>query len=252
MSLIKLNNKLIKLNNKLVGFVDPYNPPDLPPYTIRLKYKPGTTPTFSVGTGTLVDAGENIWDLTYENSSWTQLLSTHDDLLEVLGANSTGVTNMVGMFYHCEHLTTVSLFDTSSVTSMRSMFNSCYSLTSVPLFDTSKVTDIGYMFIDCTSLTSIPLFDTSSVTDMGLMFYNCTSLTSIPLFDTSKVTDMIYMFIDCTNVESGALSLYQQASTQTNPPTSHTDTFKNCGLNTTTGAAELSLIPTSWGGTMQE
>ena len=204
MSLIKLNNKLIKLNNKLVGFVDPYNPPDLPPYTIRLKYKPGTTPTFSVGTGTLVDAGENIWDLTYENSSWTQLLSTHDDLLEVLGANSTGVTNMVGMFYHCEHLTTVSLFDTSSVTSMRSMFNSCYSLTSVPLFDTSKVTDIGYMFIDC------------------------------------------------TNVESGALSLYQQASTQTNPPTSHTDTFKNCGLNTTTGAAELSLIPTSWGGTMQE
>ena len=43
--------------------------------------------------------------------------------------------------------------------------------------------------------------------------------------------------------------MYQQMSTQATPPTSYTDTFKNCGRDTTTGAAELAQIPESWGGT---
>jgi hypothetical protein len=57
------------------------------------------------------------------------------------------------------------------------------------------------------------------------------------------------MFIDCTNVQSGALALYQQMSTQTTQPTVYGDCFTNCGSNTTTGAAELAQIPASWGGT---
>lgn len=71
------NNKLLLINNKLMKVSegpDPYNPLGLPPYTIRLKYKQGVTPTFSKGTGTLVDAEQNIWDLTYENSDWSSLL----------------------------------------------------------------------------------------------------------------------------------------------------------------------------------
>jgi hypothetical protein len=57
------------------------------------------------------------------------------------------------------------------------------------------------------------------------------------------------MFRDCLNVQSGALALYQQASTQTTPPSDHSYTFTNCGKNTQTGAAELAQIPSSWGGT---
>jgi hypothetical protein len=57
------------------------------------------------------------------------------------------------------------------------------------------------------------------------------------------------MFNDCLNVQSGALALYQQASTQTTPPSEYYNTFYNCGSNTTTGAAELAQIPSSWGGT---
>jgi hypothetical protein len=59
------------------------------------------------------------------------------------------------------------------------------------------------------------------------------------------------MFYDCVNVQSGALALYQQASSRVTPP-SHSYTFRFCGSNTETGAAELAQIPTSWGGTMQE
>jgi hypothetical protein len=40
--------------------------------------------------------------------------------------------------------------------------------------------------------------------------------------------------------------LYQQASTQTNPPTNHDATFRSCGRDTTTGAAELAQIPSDW------
>ena len=118
--------------------------------------------------------------------------------------------------------------------------------------DTSAVTDTAYMFESCKSLARICLFDTSAVTIMDFMFDGCTSLTSIPLFNTSNVKDFNSTFSECTKVEGGSLALYQQASTQSNPPSRHLDTFKNCGKDTVTGAAELAQIPESWGGTLQE
>ena len=194
----------------------------LPDYTIRLKFTEGVTPSWYEGTAVQVSSSPNIWDLTYNNSNWDVLLQNQSNLLEILGAN------------------------TSNVTSMRNIFNYCSSLTDVSLFDTSNVTSMLRMFASCSSLTSVPLFNTSNVTDMSRMFYQCTSLTSIPLFNTSKVTTMSYMFNNCRNVESGALALYQQASSQTNPPSSHLSTFTNCGKNTTTGAVELAQIPRDW------
>lgn len=112
--------------------------------------------------------------------------------------------------------------------------------------NTTGITNMERMFFGCSALISIPLFDTSSVTRMRSMFENCSVLTAIPLFDTSSVTTMERMFYSCTNVESGALALYQQASTQTTPPSNHMRTFYNCGSNTTTGAAELAQIPSNW------
>ena len=112
--------------------------------------------------------------------------------------------------------------------------------------NTTNVTDMYEMFRGCTSLTSVPLFDTSNVTNMRSMFSNCSNLTTVPLFNTSNVTNMSYMLNGCTNVESGALALYQQASSQTTPPSYHTQAFRNCGRDTQTGAAELAQIPSSW------
>jgi surface protein len=129
---------------------------------------------------------------------------------------------------------------------MQEMFNECHNLTTVPLFDTSNVTNMKDMFYECNNLTNVPLFNTSNVTNMQRMFYECNDLTTVPLFNTSKVTNMDSMFYNCTLVQSGALALYQQASSQANPPSSHSATFYNCGSNTTTGAAELEQIHWSW------
>lgn len=138
---------------------------------------------------------------------------------------------------------------------MNSMFSKCTALTQVPLYNTSNVTNMYGMFYECSNLESVPLFDTSSVTtfykgsDRKGAFENCTSLKAVPLFNTSSATSTSRMFYGCTAVESGALDLYNQASTQTTPPSSHSDMFTNCGSGTVSGSAELAQIPASWGGT---
>lgn len=222
--ILKSGGNIMQYGNYALDFQggDPYNPLNLPPFTIRCKFVPGYTPTAG-DIQTLVDAEENVWDIYKNSTDWSRLLSDDkQNVLELLGANSTGVTNMRNMFFKCSALTSLAIFDTSTVTNMSWMFNSC------------------------TSLTTVPLFNTRSCINMNYMFNYCDALEEIPLFDTSSVSNMIYTFYECINVRSGALALYQQASTQATPPSYHIGTFDSCGANTITGAAELAQIPDDW------
>ena len=227
-----LNKNILTIGgNRLEGgHLTPPEPP-LPPIeanTVRVRTNDGNVPYkhqyATYQTATLVQGTTDIYDVYKSGTSLDSLLYKSTNVVELLGVNTTGITNM------------------------KQMFDGCTSLTSVPLFDTSNASDTGGMFSKCSSLIDVPLFDTSNVTDMSYMFSLCNSITIVPLFNTSKVTNMSGMFAHCRNVQSGALALYQQASTQTNPPSKHGSTFLNCGMNTTTGAAELAQIPTSWGG----
>ena len=124
--------------------------------------------------------------------------------------NTSKVTKMRSMFYHCSSLTSldVSNFTTSKVTDMTSMFDGCIGLTSLDVsnFNTSKVTYMTSMFYDCRSLTSLDVssFDTSKVTDMSFMFSGCSGLTSLDVsgFNTSEVTNMCSMFASCSSLPS--------------------------------------------------
>ena len=208
-------------------YINP-NPLNLPPYTIRVRCQDGITPTFSKGTSVRVSQNPNVWDITYNNSNWYRLLyySGGNGIIEVLGANASGVEKMNYLFNDCSLLSSVNLFDTSTVTDMSNMFIRCINLKTVPLFDTSnvtsmsamfdydskitaipnldtnKVTDMRYMLAGCKSLTSVPLFDTSNVTNMESMLQECKSLTSIPFFNTSNVTSMSYMLSYCSALKS--------------------------------------------------
>lgn len=150
----------------------------LPSYTLRVRYNTGVTPIIDNATVTPVQGMTDVYDVTTVDGDWSYLFYSDSDLLEVIEANSTGVTNMAYMFSECYNLINVYLFDTSSVTNMQGTF--------------------------------------------GI----------------------------CRNVQSGALALYTQASTQTTPPANHTDTFYKCGENTVTGAADLDQIPDDWGGNL--
>lgn len=181
---------------------DPYNPLNLPPYTMRLKYTAPAYPNFDVGTLTVVEETSDyiIIDWLYENDNWTGVCSGRNGPTEILGANSTNVTNMDDTFSQAGFLETINIFDTSNVTSMNKMF------------------------------------------------YLCTSLKNLPLFNTNKVVNIDESFALASNVSAGVLELYNQLSTQTNVPTSHYNTFMNCGLNATSGYEILQQIPTAWGG----
>lgn len=153
------------------------------------------------------------------------------------------------MFYNCSALSSITLTGLS-LSSASSMFNGCTSLAAIPSLNTGALTNAGSMFNGCTSLTAISSLVMSALTNAASMFRGCTGLTSLPLLNTSTLTNVSQMFDGCVNVQSGALALYQQMSTQTTPPSTYTNCFRNCGSNTTTGAAELDQIPTTWGGTV--
>lgn len=279
MKIYAFDNKILALNNTWLRenpYVPPFdpNPLGLPALTIRVRVASGASAPSPVNaTVTAVQGQTDVYDICTANTSrldsWSSLLY-NSNAVEVLGANAAGVTNMnnmfdncnlmtsvpffdtssvtkmSSMFYRCNALTNVPLFDTTNVTIMYGMFENCYALTSVPLFYTANVTNMQGMFRSCTSLTTVPLFDTSSARNMSSMFKGCTALTTVPLLNTSAIVNTGDMFYNCTSVESGALALYQQLSTQANPPTYHSHTFYQCGSNTVTGAAELSQIPSDW------
>lgn len=253
------------------------NPLNLPPFTIRVQYAPGKTPVSPVSHGatvTQVSADPNIWDVTQEHDEnlfpyWGWLFSEDLDLVAVLGANSSGITNMHHLFHACENLRSVEFFDTSLCTDMDNMFSGNLSLREIPRFDTHNVVTMWDMFNGATSFEHCPDLDTSRVTEMnGMfaytaiqeapaldtssaermieMFRECSSLKHVPLYSTASCTDMTGMFAFCRNVEGGALALYTQASSQTVPPTYYDGAFYECGKDTASGAAELAQIPYDW------
>lgn len=160
------------------------------------------------------------------------------------------VTDMSYMFKGCEELRYIPAMDTRSALYTYNMFEGCSSLGSIYHMNLQSVVNANAMFKRCTSLTTVPLFDLRHVVDAGEMF-KYSGLTSVPLFRTDNMDDVRAMFHGCVDVESGALALYQQMSSQSIPPISYGDCFLNCGSHTTSGAEELGQIPTSWGGTME-
>ena len=145
--------------------------------------------------------------------------------------DTSQVTNMAGMFEHCETLTSldVSHFDTSHVTNMYSMFEMCDKLTNLDVshFDTSQVTDMSQMFAACVGLTNLDVsnFNTSQVTNMSHMFEYCDKLTSLDFshWDTSQVTNMSQMFQKCFNLTNLDLSSFD-----TSQVTNMYEMFDNC------------------------
>ena len=159
-------------------------------------------------------------------------------------------TDASSAFSNCSSLTSVSISNTGSLSNCQYMFSGCTSLLQAPDISLANAASCAHMFSGCRSMTTAQAYDSDKATDLSYMFEGCSSLTAVPLIKTASATNVTDMFRLCTHVESGALALYNQMSSQTNPPVSHSRCFKNCGSITITGAQELAQIPTSWGGNM--
>lgn len=198
------NDKVVKDINtgkwfrKLQTPVDPYNPLGLPPNTVRVRTSDGKVPVknsyTSYETATLVPGTSDVYDVYKSGQSFDSLLDRAGNVVEVLGANTTGITNMNYMFNFCSSLSTVPLFDTSSVTTMKYMFYDCEALQSVSLFDTSNVTDMQWMLGSCRSVQSgaLDLYQQASTqtnppTSHSYTFYNCGSNTTTGAAELAQI-----------------------------------------------------------------
>lgn len=237
---------------------DQYGP--IPPLTLRIRYERGYAPNtreddkYSNCVCTLVsDAYENIWDITPPTTNWSRLCYLDRYLIEVLGANTEGVTDLSFIFSDCNYLVNVASLSLANVQDVSGMFFQCGGLESVgDFYDTVGTTNTYAMFWGCSRLRNFPAMDCSTVETFAHMFHGCTRITgAIPLYDTSSATDMSGMFDSNFNVTSGALELYQQASSQANPPAEHRGCFIQCGYYASASApihAEMAQIPSTWGG----
>lgn len=168
MAILSSNGKVMAIGGTTikVNRVDPYNPLNLPPFTIRVRYLDGTEPTVSA-TVSRYSYNPDIFDIYLNSPIWDSLFLNESNLMKVLGANTTQVTSMQYMFRHCTSLDSVGLFDTSNVTSMYFMFNDCMSLTSIPLLNTSSAVSMSYMFMDCRNVGSgmLDIYNQASTQD---------------------------------------------------------------------------------------
>lgn len=171
-------------------------------------------------------------------------------LTDVCALSFPNVTFSPQLFNGCKYLNLagLSLPNTTSLNSAFKAGNNQYSyFTNMgPITTSSALTDVEQMFYGARYLTTAPYFETSGVVIMESMLYGCEKITALPLYHTDSVANVETAFSGCTSVESGALALYTQMSTQASVPSNHKYTFRNCGSNTTTGAAELAQIPSGW------
>lgn len=176
------------------------------------------------------------------------------------------VTNAQGAFSACQKLNDFALENTDRITNMKFMFAACFELSMgfINSIDTSSATSIlcmldgnyissngGYRIYEVNGImkriTEVPAFDFSHVSDCRETFDNC----DIKVIDATKLASLSgsvnvnYMFENNRNCKSGILDAYAVLDAVDNI---HNDCFKNCGIDTPTGRAELEQIPASWGG----
>lgn len=270
--------------------LDP-NPLKLPPYTamfqfLDLSYDPrehgahydAFYDKYSWKSGskwTQVSADPNIWTYYRARNDWSLEFNGANgyfiNRVRLLGANTTGVTNMRRMF-DGDHMDSIVLFDTSAVTDLSETFSGTGTFAPVhhypiedpfldwsPNFDMSEAVSLDSMFYTC-DLVETPRVVAPKATSARGMFqaFNGASadyamtLEVINDMDLPIVDDVSYMFYGQRRVRTGALALYRKLSTQAHVPTYHESCFKYCGTMTQTGLAELQEIPTSWGGLKEE
>lgn len=228
----------------MLRVVNPYNPLDVPAGKLRIAFNSPRDVRRYIGDGTVrarwsiigyetIDNLEYlIMDYDYPTGypqgleSMSTIFNTYYEDIKILGGDLTG-RHPDFLMRNCTKLSTVAMVDTRNTASANGR-------------------SFNYCFDGCTKLTTIAPWPTSNITSWQCTFRNCINLQAIPAFDMSGTQNMYETFKNTYAVESGALSIYNQVSglgVQHDP-----DVFTNCGLNTTTGLAELQQIPQSWGG----
>lgn len=167
--------------------------------TITLYY--GYKKTLGTGEYELID-----WTNKNKDKSKPFTKATFDESFALY--QPTSCKDWFYKYLKLEGIENLHYLNTSKVTTMHGMFFHCNCLKSLDLsaFETSNVKDFAYLFYSCKRLESLNVssFDTSAATNMQTMFSYCEKLKTIDLtnFETANVKRMGYMFSSCTNLKA--------------------------------------------------
>lgn len=246
------------------------------PYTLRFFFaQPEYNPTRVSGwksgsTWTQVSSSPNIWDYTHESSNWDdefngKFVSDANEVIILASGDLSGITSMKNVAYisgkvaggtfgsgntnNISYITYMCDLDTPNVTNMDGLLMGCRYLAVAPKLNTSSCTSLWSTFDTLYSILMIPNIDMSHVTNMRATYSKCFSLLYTP--DFSKVNSNLnlcqYCFERAYNLTTGLKDAYDNLVLTSN--TNHASCFSQAGSKSTTGAAELAQIPSSWGGT---
>lgn len=117
-----------------ISVPDPDPTVNIPAYTIRIRLLNGGNPPSSQAGATVSQPFPsqfpNIYDYTLNSSDWNHILAGGSTAMEIVGINSTGVSNMNRMFDLNGGLQgSIPLFDTSSAYDVENMFYECHNVT---------------------------------------------------------------------------------------------------------------------------
>ena len=205
---------------------------------------------------------------------------------DILGVNNSSITSVRNMFAQLSDfdyrifnsLSSICYFDMSEVVDATLWFYNFDNtiLSAIPRFNTSAVTSFSNAFgeadfifpftLDCSNCvdlsdlinpsyyyaSSFPtLKNTSNVTSWngtfrGVGSRKSFSSTTIPDYDFSNAVDVTNTFMNNQYLIGGISSTYAKLSALGNQITAHSACFRNCGVSSEQGRAELALIPNDW------
>lgn len=240
------------------SLVDSENPQGIPPSTIRLKF---SDPNYNPSTQTFyvfdrpapiswrqVSSEPNVWDGYYPPSraglytSWAEMFKNafndHTNVVEIVGANLDGVSNVQQLFMGCSSLLSVTSFDFGSAVYCQGMFTNCTNLRTVcdigihgdEIHQGPNIIghlNVEEMFKDCTALTTIGNVTLDHMTSLEEMFSGCTSLTSMGTVYAPEAWYLRLAFYNCSS-----LANWPSITVSPNASNFHS-TFYQCSAMTT-------------------
>lgn len=232
---LTFNGKDLSFNSKNLAYidgpVDPYNPYNLGPGVVRLTfydaddYDPNTD-VGGPGIGHWERVSGNTWDFYPEYLGLDAKFFGLDQPFDLESWNLRDYSDQV-----------LASFRGSNIVNINNPID----------FSVAPIDGLYEMFAQSHVVHVCPGIRLQPNRSAEHMFRNCQTLVEIPIFDWDYVPGQIYeMFANDRNVMYGMTRLYDNWSTIEY----HDACFRDCGVNTTTGAAELAQLPSSWGGTM--
>lgn len=113
---------------------------------------------------------------------------------------SHALTTPTSLFFNCQALVSVPLFNATGITNANSMFNGCTSLIVAPALNLSSCTNTTSMFSGCTSLVNAPLINMSASTGAATMFNGCVNLVYVPALNFTNCSTNTNAFANCRSL----------------------------------------------------